>query len=216
MSFKGLNTANLRRPFQNLRISGDAYQTTSVAVASRLPAFASGPHSKYGLYGKRIAVKDIYQLDGLKTSLCNKAYYDLSPTASSTAPTIQRLIDAGAQIVGKTKLSSLISREEPAEAVDYQTPFNPRGEGYQSPAGSSSGSAAAIAAYDWLDFAIGSDSKFSWFIFTNPYLRKAATGSGRRPALVNGIFMLRPTHSILPLGGIVPTFLLGPWHLMSL
>lgn len=162
-----------------------------MAVASRLSASVSRLCSKYALYGKRIAVKDIYQLDGLRTSLCNKAYYDLSLPASSTAPTIQRLIDAGAQIVGKTKLSSLISREEPTEAVDYQTPFNPRGEGYQSPAGSSSGSAAAIAAYEWLDFAIGSDT----------------TGSGRRPALVNGSFMLRPSHSILPLDGIVLTFL---------
>ncbi|EWG41130.1 hypothetical protein FVEG_15234 [Fusarium verticillioides 7600] len=40
------------------------------------------------------------------------------------------------------------------------------GDGYQSPAGSSSGSAAAVAAYDWLDCAIGTDT----------------SGSGRRPA----------------------------------
>ena len=51
------------------------------------------------------------------------------------------------------------SREDPTEAVDFQAPYNPRGDGYQSPVGSSSGSAAAIAAYDWLDFTIGSDSK---------------------------------------------------------
>ena len=40
-------------------------------------------------------------------------------------------------------------------AVDYQAPWNPRADQYQSPTGSSSGSAAAIASYEWLDFTIG-------------------------------------------------------------
>ena len=81
----------------------------------------------------------------------------MSMPAASTAPSIQTLIDAGASIVGTTKLSSMISREEPTEATDYQAPFNPRGDGYQSPAGSSSGSASTVASYDWLDIAIGTD-----------------------------------------------------------
>lgn len=61
----------------------------------------------------------------------------------------------------------------------------------QSPAGSSSGSAAAVASYDWVDCALGTDT----------------SGSGRRPALVNGIFQFRPSHSAIPLDGMVPTFL---------
>ncbi|KAL8683875.1 MAG: hypothetical protein Q9186_000218 [Xanthomendoza sp. 1 TL-2023] len=73
---------------------------------------------------------------------------------------IQRLIDAGVEVLGKSKLTSFAAREEPTESVDYQAPFNPRGDGYQSPAGSSSRSAAAVSSYDWLDFAIGSDSRF--------------------------------------------------------
>lgn len=52
----------------------------------------------------------------------------------------------------------MIGKEEPTEATDYHAPFNPRADGYQSPAGSSSGSAAAVATYDWLDFAIGTDT----------------------------------------------------------
>ena len=56
-------------------------------------------------------------------------------------------------------LSMFLSREEPAESVDYQTAWNPRGDSYQGPGGSSSGSAAAVAAYDWLDIGIGTDSK---------------------------------------------------------
>lgn len=85
----------------------------------------------------------------------------------------------------------MISREEPTEAIDYRAPFNPRADRYQSPAGSSSGSAAAIAAYEWLDFTIGQDT----------------SGSGRRPAAANGCFEYRPTHDLVDLDGMWPTFL---------
>ena len=43
--------------------------------------------------------------------------------------------------------------------IDYHCPFNPRGEGYFTASGSSTGSAAGIAAYDWLDITIGTDSE---------------------------------------------------------
>ena len=62
-------------------------------------------------------------------------------------------------MLGKTRLSSFLSREEPSESVDFLTAWNPRADGYQSPGGSSSGSAAAVAAYDWVDIAIGTDSE---------------------------------------------------------
>ncbi len=94
----------------------------------------------------------------------------VSAPCVKTAKSIQKLIDAGAEIVGKSKLSSFAAREEPTECVDYQAPFNPRGDGYQSPAGSSSGSAAAVASYDWLDFAIWTDSMFFYCRFQKPCL----------------------------------------------
>ena len=68
-------------------------------------------------------------------------------------------MNAGAQVVGKTHLSSFAMMEHPTQSVDYQAPFNPRGDGYLITGGSSGGSAAAIAAYDWLDTAICGDSK---------------------------------------------------------
>jgi Asp-tRNA(Asn)/Glu-tRNA(Gln) amidotransferase A subunit family amidase len=110
------------------------------------------------LSGLRVAVKDAFDIKGTKTSLCNKAYHDLYPESFDTAAAVSSLTRRGAAVVGKTKLNSLISKEDPTEAVDYSAPFNPRADGYQSPAGSSSGSAAAIAAYYWLDVAIGTDS----------------------------------------------------------
>lgn len=62
-------------------------------------------------------------------------------------------------------MNSFGNWEEPTEYIDYQAPWNPRADKYQSPGGSSSGSAAAIASYDWLDIAIGTDSEWLYFSF---------------------------------------------------
>lgn len=60
--------------------------------------------------------------------------------------------------MGKTKTTQFADTEFPTgDWVDYHCPFNPRADGYQSPSGSSAGSGAAEAAYEWLDYAIGSD-----------------------------------------------------------
>lgn len=58
-------------------------------------------------------------------------------------------------------MASFAATEEPLECIDFQAPWNPRADGYQSPAGSSSGSGVAIASYPWLDIAISSDSERS-------------------------------------------------------
>jgi Asp-tRNA(Asn)/Glu-tRNA(Gln) amidotransferase A subunit family amidase len=110
------------------------------------------------LSGARIAVKDIYDMEGFKTTLCNRAWTDYHPLQNETAPSIQRLRDLGAVIVGKTRLNAMIVREETMECVEFLAPFNPRGDGYQTSSGSSSGSCAALGAYPWIDFTIGSDS----------------------------------------------------------
>lgn len=106
-------------PFTQLRIAGIHYATLSAAVPSRL----SCGHEQL-----RIAVKDLFRLEGLKTSLCNSSYYHISTPASETATVVQRLVDRGHHILGLIKLSSMIAREEPLDAVDFQTAFNPRGD----------------------------------------------------------------------------------------
>lgn len=70
-----------------------------------------------------------------------------------------RILNAGAHIVGKAHLSSFAMMEHPTQSVDYQAPFNPRGDGYLMTGGSSGGSAAAVAAYEWIDISVCSDSK---------------------------------------------------------
>lgn len=111
--------------------------------------------------GARIAIKDNIHLEGVRTSVGNRAFYETFPPQKATATAIQRLIDLGAVIVGTTKLNSFGLWEEPTEYIDYPAPWNPRGDRYQSCGGSSTGSAAAITSYDWLDFAIGTDSMLS-------------------------------------------------------
>ena len=102
---------------------------------------------------------DNINIAGHKTTLCNRAWIDIYDAADTTAACIQTLIEAGAIIVYKAKLQALNTREEPTECVEFNAPFNPRADGHQIPSGSSHGSAAGIASYDWLDFSIGSDSE---------------------------------------------------------
>ena len=199
---------NLRNP---LHPGLSTKHVRKIAVPSRLYV-ATSP--KCPLAGWRIAVKDNFQIKEIPTSICNRAYYELNDTPQDTAACIKILIEAGAVIAGTTKLASFAATEEPVECIDWPAPWNPRADGYQSPAGSSSGSGAAIASYDWLDITIGSDSKSSerhntpritceW---TYHWLGYIASGSGRRPGHWNGCFAMRPTHSLLPRKGFIPSF----------
>lgn len=132
-------------------------------------------------------LKDAFDIAGVKTSLCSKAYHALYP------PAIADLVDRGIQVLGKTKLSAFLSREEPSESVDYQTAWNPRGDGYQGPGGSSSGSTAAVAAYEWVDVGVGTDTN----------------GSIRRPARCCGVFGLRISQGVFLADGMFTVFEYG-------
>ena len=143
---------------EELHVRGNYVQTLSIAVPSRLRDVVTAAKP---LAGWRVAVKDVFHIKNVRTSLCNRAYYELYPPATTTAGCIDVLCQLGARVVGTTKMASFAATEEPIECVDFQAPWNPRADGYQSPAGSSSGSAVAIASYPWVDVAIGSDSKCS-------------------------------------------------------
>ena len=168
------------------------------------------PNTEKPLSGFRIAIKDIYDLNGIRTAVSNRAFRDLYPARTRTATVIQRLIDHGAIIVGKTKTTTFADRELATQDwIDTHSPFNPRGDGYIWGGGSSTGSAAAMAAYEWLDFAIASDSE----IFrVNCALRLTSTnkiyeasGSARGPAANHGIYGFRPTFRETAMDGVVPS-----------
>jgi Asp-tRNA(Asn)/Glu-tRNA(Gln) amidotransferase A subunit family amidase len=134
-------------------------------------------------------VKDLYDLKGLRTSGGNRALFAMRDAKTATAPAIQRLINAGAVIVGKNKLSEFaFAGPSIIDHVDYLMPFNPRGDGYQSASDSSGGSAVAVASYAWLDASIGSDTG----------------GSIRGPAIANGVHGNRPSHGAVSLQGAIP------------
>ncbi|RSL39651.1 hypothetical protein CEP54_016284 [Fusarium duplospermum] len=115
-------------------------QCLAVAVPSRLYFTKT---AEKPLAGVRLGVKDIFDIEGLKTSNGNRAWYHLYPAANKTAPAVQNLLDAGAVIVGKMKTSQFANGESAtADWVDYHAPFNPRGDGYQDPSSSSAGPAA--------------------------------------------------------------------------
>ncbi|THW52626.1 amidase signature enzyme [Aureobasidium pullulans] len=161
-------------------------QSLAIAVPSRL--YFTKTEDK-PLAGVRLGIKDIYDIAGLRTSNGNRAWYHFYPPANETALTVQRLIDAGAIIVGKMKTSQFANGETAtADWVDYHEPFNPRGDGYQDTSSSSSGPGAGAAAYDWLDLTLGSDTG----------------GSIRNPSQVQGLFGNRPSWGLVPLDGIMP------------
>lgn len=146
-------------------------------------AEALGPYSpEKPLYGVPFAVKDNMDVAGLPTTA---ACPEFSYIPHVTATVIQRLLAAGAILIGKTNLdqfaTGLVGVRSPHGAPSCV--FN---DEYIS-GGSSSGSAVAVAA-GLVSFALGTDT----------------AGSGRVPAAFNNIVGWKPTRGLLSTLGIVP------------
>jgi amidase len=141
---------------------------------------AAGP-----LAGLTFGLKDIFDVAGAKTGFGNPDWLRTHEPAQRTAPAAQMLLDAGAHLVGKTHTEEM-AWSLTGENAHYGTPVNVNAPG-RIPGGSSSGSAAAVAA-GLVDFAIGSDTG----------------GSVRLPASYCGILGLRPSHGRIPLDGVCP------------
>ena len=136
------------------------------------------------LSGLTFASKDIFDVAGHVTGGGNPAWKATHAPAEAHAWVVQQLVDAGAELAGKT-ITDELTRGIFGENVHYGTPVNPRAPG-RVPGGSSSGSASAVAA-GAVDFALGSDTG----------------GSVRVPASFCGLFGLRPTHGRIPRGGMM-------------
>ncbi len=137
------------------------------------------------LKGLTLAVKDIYDVEGCHTGCGNPDWLRTHKIAEKSAPVVQKLIDAGATMVGKT-VTEEMAYSIVGENHYYGAPVNVNAPGRVA-GGSSSGSAAAVAAGD-AHLALGSDTG----------------GSVRIPASFCGIYGLRPTHGRIPLEGIMP------------
>jgi len=146
---------------------------------------AQGP-----LAGLTVAVKDMYDIAGERAGAGSPEWLAQRPPAAATARAVARLLDAGADVVGKTVCDEFLFSLVGSNA-HYGTPINPRAPG-RVPGGSSSGSAAATAA-GACDIGLGSDTG----------------GSIRVPAAFCGVYGLRPTHGRIDVSGamaMAPTF----------
>jgi amidase len=163
-------------------------------LAAPIKGAGSGP-----LAGLTAAVKDMYDIAGERTGGGNPDWLASRRAAEVNAGCVQRLIDAGASIVGKTVSDEFFFSLSGANA-HYGTPVNPRAVG-RLPGGSSSGSASAVSA-GACDVALGSDTG----------------GSCRVPAAFCGIYGIRPTHGRTDLAGamlMAPTFDVAGWFASS-
>src|ERR1700704_7197421 len=105
----------------------------------RIEGRAGGP-----LAGLTFAAKDLFDVAGHPTGGGNPDWARTNPVPDRHAWAVQTLLDAGADLIGKTvtdEVSLGILGENPFDG----TPVNPRAPGHV-PGGSSSGSAAAVAA----------------------------------------------------------------------
>ncbi|KAL2369276.1 amidase [Blastomyces gilchristii SLH14081] len=158
----------------------------TIGVPSR---FYYAPTEEKPLAGLRIAVKDTQDVRGIKTTGSSRAYARLYGPRDKSATGVQRLLDHGAIVIGKLKSTQFGESEwATGDWVDYHAPWNPRADGYQTPSASSSGSGAAVAAYDWLDLSTGTD----------------CSGSVRAPAAVHGLFAIRPSTDAIDNKGVIP------------
>lgn len=137
------------------------------------------------LAGLAFGVKDIYDIAGYKTGFGSPDWLRTHEAAARTAPVVQRLLEAGADAIGKTHTDELTYSLQ-GENAHYGTPVNVNAPG-RIPGGSSSGSAAAVAG-GLCDFALGSDTG----------------GSVRAPASFCGVYGMRPTHGRISLEGACP------------
>ena len=137
------------------------------------------------LAGLSFAVKDIFDIAGHRTGFGNPTWRDTHSPAGRTASAVHRLLDAGADMVGKT-LTDEMAYSLTGENVHYGTPVNPAAPD-RVPGGSSNGSASAVAG-GLVDFALGTD----------------CGGSVRLPASYCAILGMRPSLGRIPVDGIIP------------
>src|SRR6476646_1042903 len=141
---------------------------------------AGGP-----LSGLTFAAKDLFDVAGVPTGGGNHDWPTGRPIPTKHSWAVQTLLDAGATLIGKT-ITDEVSLGILGENAFDGTPKNVRAPG-RVPGGSSSGSAAAVAA-GICDTALGTDTG----------------GSVRVPASFCGLYGIRPTHGRLPVTGMLP------------
>ena len=129
------------------------------------------------LHGVPVGIKDIIDTSDYPTECGSPALSGRRPRNDATV--VARLRAAGAVIIGKT-VTTEFAYFSPGKT---RNPHDPE----RTPGGSSSGSAAAVAA-DMVPIALGSQTN----------------GSIIRPGAFCGVFAMKPTHGLVPRTGVLP------------
>ena len=137
------------------------------------------------LSGLTVAVKDLFDWAGVPTGAGNPTWLATHPVPEKDAAAVAKVSEAGAVLYGKTVTDELAYSIH-GDNAHYGTPVNTAAPG-RVPGGSSSGSAAAVAA-GAVDASLGTDTG----------------GSVRVPAAYCGLYGLRTTHGAVDRTGIVP------------
>jgi amidase len=181
----GAGVLELLRLFKDNEAVADRYASARLeqakAVEPRLKAFEYLPQDTSRrpgpLSGIPVAIKDIIATSDMPTTNGSPIYRDHIPAADASV--VERLRNLGATIFGKT-VSTEFAWRQPGPTVN---PWNVR----HTPGGSSSGSAAAVAA-GIVPLALGSQT----------------LGSVIRPAAFNGVVGLKPSFGAIPRSGVHP------------
>lgn len=149
------------------------------------PSVTLAPTARGPLDGVRIAVKDLIDIVGHRSSFGHARWRETHGTSSADAPIVTRLRAAGGEVVGTTKMDQL-AYSLIGNVGEGLAPINSFDE-ESFCGGSSSGSASAVAG-GVADLGVGTDT----------------AGSIRVPAAACGLFSIRPTHGRVDSTGVVP------------
>ncbi|MGO4252738.1 amidase [Paenarthrobacter sp. TAF1] len=169
------------QPLINAFVSFDengAYAAAAKARTELASGIDRGP-----LHGIPVAVKDVIDVRGIPTTAGSR--HRKNHLARESAECVERLVQAGAIIIGKTTTHEFANGPTGDRSATGPT-RNPHDTDHMA-GGSSSGSAAAVAA-GIIPLALGTDTG----------------GSARIPAACCGVVGLKPTHGALPTRGMVP------------
>lgn len=137
------------------------------------------------LSGATFVVKENIDVAGHVSTNGHPQWAATHAPAQANAAVVDRLLAAGARLVGKAHMDEMAYSLMGANP-HYGAPINPAAPD-RHPGGSSSGSAVAVAA-GLVSFAIGTDT----------------AGSCRAPAAFCGVFGFRSSHGAIPMEGVVP------------